>query len=183
MVEGKAALFSRRKPGTACAGKLPVALFIGRFQPLHKGHLFALKYISARSSRVYVVIGSAQEKGTEKNPFSAKKRSAMLKAVLKSAGLSGKCKVFLLSDIPEDEKWVAHLDARVPRYGVCYSNNALVLRLMRRAGKKTARVPLLAREKYSGTKVRERMRKGKEWKSRVPRAAGKIAERKIEPKF
>jgi len=174
MVGGKAALFSRRKPGTACAGKMPIALFVGRFQPLHKGHLFALKYIAARSARVYVVVGSAQEKGTMKNPFSAKKRVAMLKAVLKGANLSGKCKVFLLSDIPEDGKWVAHLDARVPRYDICFSNNALVLRLMRRAGKKTARVPLLARAKYSGTKVRERMREGKEWKTRVPRA---VAER------
>ena len=146
-----------------------VALFIGRFQPLHKGHLFALKHIAARSSRVYVVIGSAQEKKTEKNPFSARQRLAMMRAVLVKEKLAKKCKVYLLSDIPNDYEWVSYLDAHVPRYDVCYSNNALVLKLMRRSGKKVERVPLLARAKYRGKKIRERMRKGKEWKSRVPK--------------
>ena len=51
---------------------------------------------------------------------------------------------------------------------------------MRAAGKEVKRVPLLARKKYRGEKVRERMRKGKEWKSRVPKAVHeKIGLRKI----
>ena len=160
-----------------------VALFIGRFQPLHKGHLFALKHIAARSSRVYVVIGSAQEKKTEKNPFSARQRLAMMRAVLVKEKLAKKCKVYLLSDIPNDYEWVSYLDAHVPRYDVCYSNNALVLKLMRRSGKKVERVPLLARAKYRGKKIRERMRKGKEWKSRVPKVVHKKIAREIEPCF
>lgn len=149
------------------------ALFIGRFQPFHKGHLFALRYIAARSARVYIAIGSAQEKKTEKNPFSARERKEMMRAVLATEKLAKKCKLFLLPDIPDDGKWVAHLDARVPRYDACYSNNALVIRLMRAAGKEVARVPLLARKKYRGKLVRERMRAGKEWKSRVPEAVRK----------
>lgn len=151
----------------------PVALFVGRFQPLHKGHVSALKWIAARSSRIIIAIGSAQEKGTRNNPFSARRRLAMLRAVLASENLSRKCKVFLLRDIPDDKKWVAYLGARVPDYDVCYSNNALVLRLMRAAGKKTKRVPLVSRAKYRGEKIRERMRKGMEWKSRVPKAVRK----------
>jgi len=155
------------------------ALFIGRFQPLHNGHLFALRYIAKRSSRVYVAIGSAQEKGTEKNPFSARERREMLRAVLVKEKLSKKCKVFVLRDIPNDEKWVAYLDARVPRYDVCFSNNALVLKLMRAAGKEVKRVPLLARKKYRGELVRGRMRQGKEWGSRVPKpVSGKIKGKK-----
>jgi nicotinamide-nucleotide adenylyltransferase len=146
-----------------------VSLFIGRFQPLHNGHLFALKYIAKRSKKVFVVIGSSQEKKTEKNPFSARERMAMMKAVFVKEKLAGKCKVFLLSDIPNDFEWVSYLDAHVPRYDVCYSNNALVLKLMRRSGKKVERVPLLARAKYRGALVRERMRAGKEVGSRVPR--------------
>ena len=161
-----------------------IALFIGRFQPLHKGHLFALRYIAKQSSRGYVVIGSSQEKKTDKNPFSARERLAMMKAVLVKERLAKKCKVYLLSDIPNDYEWVSYLDAHVPRYDVCYSNNALVLKLMRRSGKKVERVPLLARAKYRGAKVRERMRAGKEWKSRVPRTmlkslAGMKAEKRM----
>ena len=145
------------------------ALFIGRFQPLHKGHLFALRWIAARSARVLVVVGSAQEKKTERNPFSARERLSMMRAVLVKERLSKKCKVFLLSDIPNDYEWVSYLDAHVPRYDVCYSNNALVLKLMRRSGKEVERVPLLERKKYRATAIRERMREKKEWKSRVPK--------------
>jgi len=140
---------------------------------LHKGHAFALRHIAARSARVFVVIGSAQEKGTRENPFSASQRRKMVEAVLASEKLSRKCKVFLLRDIPDDEKWVAHLGRQVPRYDVCYSNNALVLKLMRAAGKNVKRVPLLARRKYKATLIRERMMEGKEWKLRVPEAVGR----------
>jgi len=191
MVEGKTALFIGRRKPAGSARQKPTALFIGRFQPLHKGHLFALRYIAKRSARVLVVIGSSQEKGTRKNPFSARQRKKMLEAVIAAEKLSGKgkfqekfarsgaqtlhskCKVFMLRDIPEDGKWVAHLDARVPEYDVCYSNNALVLKLMRAAGKEVARVPMLSRAKYRGKLVRGRMRAGKEWQSRVPSAVGK----------
>jgi nicotinamide-nucleotide adenylyltransferase len=153
--------------------KLPVSLFIGRFQPLHKGHVFALRHIAARSARVLVVVGSAQEKNTRDNPYSAKQRELMLHAVLRKEGLARKCKIFLLRDIPDDEKWVAHVGRRVPHYDVCHSNNALVLRLMRAAGKKVARVPLLSRAKYRGEKIRRKMRAGKEWESRVPASVRK----------
>jgi nicotinamide-nucleotide adenylyltransferase len=150
-----------------------VALFIGRFQPFHKGHLAALKYISARSARVLVVIGSAQEKGTAQNPFSARERLAFVRAALAEAHLSRKCKPYLLPDIPNDYEWTMYLDARIPHYDICYSNNARVLKLMRRAGKEVARVPLVQRSRYSATKIRERMRAKKEWRSRVPPSVAK----------
>jgi nicotinamide-nucleotide adenylyltransferase len=158
--------------------KKEVALFIGRFQPFHKGHLAALRWICARSSRVLVVIGSAQEKGTKINPFSGKERRLHIKAALSEAGLAGKCRIYLLQDTPNDYEWVSYLDAHVPRYDVCCSNNALVLKLMRRSGKEVCRVPLVLRAKYSATKIRERIHGGKEWKSRVPKpVAKKLASR------
>ena len=165
-----------RKAGTN--GKLPAALFIGRFQPLHKGHLAALEWIGKHSRKVIVVIGSSQEKKTLKNPFSARERLSMMRAVLATGKLAQKCRVFMLQDIPNDYEWVSYLDAHVPEYDVCYSNNPLVLRLMRRSGKKVERVPLVARAKYRGEKVRERLREGKEWKSRVPKAAAALLAKK-----
>jgi nicotinamide-nucleotide adenylyltransferase len=147
--------------------KLPVALFIGRFQPFHKGHLFALGWIARRCRRVVVAIGSAQEKGTMKNPLSAQERKKIIRAGLSEANLLHKCDLCLVPDIPDNSRWVAHVDAHMPAYDVCFSNNALVLRLMRRAGKRTARVPFLRRSFYNATAIRERMREGKAWKGRV----------------
>ena len=175
MVAAKKALSIGRRTPSGGARQKPTALFIGRFQPLHKGHLFALKWIAGQSGRIFVVIGSAQEKKTEENPFSARERLAMMRAVLAKEKLAQKCKVFLLQDIPNDYEWVSYLGAHVPAYDVCYSNNPLVLKLMRRSGKKAMRVPLFARAKYRGATVREKMRAEKEWKSGVP----KIVQEKI----
>ena len=55
-------------------GKKPAALFIGRFQPFHKGHLSAVKWIAARSSKVIIAIGSAEKENEPKNTFSEKER-------------------------------------------------------------------------------------------------------------
>jgi nicotinamide-nucleotide adenylyltransferase len=43
------------------------ALFIGRFQPLHLGHLDALKQIS--KEEIIIGIGSSQYSGTKENPY------------------------------------------------------------------------------------------------------------------
>ena len=64
----------------------------------------------------------------------------------------------------------------VPGYDVVYSNNALVKRLMMRAGKRVKAVPFFRRAYYNATKIRQRMKKGVEWKDRVPRAV----ERRLE---
>ncbi|MCX6773243.1 MAG: nicotinamide-nucleotide adenylyltransferase [Candidatus Micrarchaeota archaeon] len=150
------------------AKKMPVALFIGRFQPFHKGHLSAVKWIAKKSSKVIVAIGSAQEKNTVKNPFSVRERVKMIKAQLSAAGLARKCVLASVTDIHSNELWVAHVDARVPRYDVVYSNNALVKKLMRRAGKTVRAVPFFKKEKFNATKIRTRMKKGARWQDRVP---------------
>ena len=45
------------------------ALFIGRFQPFHNGHLNVIKTLLENHKEVVVVIGSAQEENTAENPF------------------------------------------------------------------------------------------------------------------
>ena len=147
----------------------PVALFIGRFQPFHKGHLLALKWIAARNSKVIVAIGSAEKKNEPKNPFSEKERKRMIIAQLQAAGLSHKCALASVTDINDNEKWVAHVDKCVPAYGVVYSNNALVKRLMKEAGKKVRSVPFFRKETFNATKIRGRMKQGKAWHDRVPK--------------
>ena len=37
------------------------ALFIGRFQPFHKGHLAAIKWILKKEGKIFIVIGSNQQ--------------------------------------------------------------------------------------------------------------------------
>jgi nicotinamide-nucleotide adenylyltransferase len=148
--------------------KRPVALFIGRFQPFHMGHLSAVKWIAARSRKVIVAIGSAQYANQPQNPFSAKERARMIEGQLEAAGLGGKSAVVPVSDVNSDAKWAAHVDAHVPGYEVVYSNNALVKRLMKKAGKVVKAVPFFKKEKYNATKIRARMKRKIMWEDRVP---------------
>jgi nicotinamide-nucleotide adenylyltransferase len=148
---------------------MTTGLFLGRFQPFHRGHLFALKWIAARSGKVIVAVGSAQKSFEPKNPFTAKERLAMIRRELACEGLSGKCRLVAVTDVNDNERWVAHVDAAVPAYDVAYSNNALVIRLMGEAGKKVRRVPFFRRVLYDATKIRARMKKREKWQDRVPK--------------
>ena len=49
--------------------KHKVGLYVGRFQPFHNGHLSIVEESLAHCDRLILVIGSAQESGTERNPF------------------------------------------------------------------------------------------------------------------
>ena len=53
---------------------MATALYIGRFQPPHLGHISVIKEILKKYDSVIIGIGSAQEKGTYENPFSAAER-------------------------------------------------------------------------------------------------------------
>ncbi len=151
------------------AKKKPVALFIGRFQPFHRGHLSALQWIAARCSKVIVMVGSGQKSYEPENPFTSGERMKMIRAQLKANGLTEKCLVMQVNDVNDNEKWVGHVDANVPAYDAVYSNNPLVRRLMKRAGKKVLAAPFFRRALYDATKIRGRMREGREWEGRVPK--------------
>ena len=152
----------------------PVALFIGRFQPFHKGHLSAVKWIAARSSKVIIAIGSAEKENEPKNPFSERERTNMIRAQLRAASLSRKCILASVTDINDNEKWVAHVDKSVPAYDVAYSNNSLVKKLMKKAGKQALAVPFFRKDAFNATKIRGRMKKGAKWRDRVPKKVGEM---------
>lgn len=62
-----------------------LGLLVGRFQALHLGHERMIRDAIALCDRVAVFIGSSQESGTQKNPFSYETRERMLKTVFGDA--------------------------------------------------------------------------------------------------
>ena len=50
------------------------ALFIGRFQPFHNGHLKVVQEILKEFDEVIIGIGSSKYSGTLDNPFSGEER-------------------------------------------------------------------------------------------------------------
>lgn len=58
-----------------------VGLVVGRFNHFHKGHEFLVETGLKICDRVLVLVGSSQEQGTLRNPFSVSTRIEMIKEV------------------------------------------------------------------------------------------------------
>src|SRR6218665_1892 len=61
------------------------AIYIGRFQPVHNGQGLLRQRALASARQVIVVLGSAWQARSPKNPFTWQEREAMLRAVLPAA--------------------------------------------------------------------------------------------------
>lgn len=58
--------------------KYNVVVLIGRFQPVHNAHIELLRKASAMADTVVIVVGSAHQPRTFKNPFTSDERESML---------------------------------------------------------------------------------------------------------
>ena len=58
--------------------KYRCGLYIGRFQPIHIGHESIIRRMLLECDHVIIAIGSAQESGTQRNPFSAEQRMDLI---------------------------------------------------------------------------------------------------------
>lgn len=153
--------------------RLP-ALFIGRFQPFHKGHLNVVKQMLRRYPKIIMGIGSAQFAGVPKNPFHAAQRAQMIRKSLRAAHIPArKFTIVKIPDIHNDNRWVAHVEKLAPRFGDVWSGTQKVQKLFRKDGKHN-----VVRPKFnlsiSGTKIRALMKTKKKWQRLVPSAVAKI---------
>lgn len=62
--------------------KYDTVVLIGRFQPVHNAHVEILKRAVALANNIVIVVGSAYQPRTFKNPFSEIERESMLEAIL-----------------------------------------------------------------------------------------------------
>lgn len=151
--------------------KYKVALFIGRFQPFHNGHLYSLKKCFEIADSVFVGIGSSQESGTENNPWDFETRKKMVESLRGSS-----LKVEAIPDDKSDEVWVNGVEQRILNLSyrkeevVVVSNNEWVTGTLGKAGFPIYQTGLFNRDELEGVKIREMMRSGDEgWKLRVPK--------------
>lgn len=90
--------------------KYSVAIIIGRFQPLHIGHIELLRTAFSKADKVIIFIGSANSPRTIENPFTYDERFTLIKSILKDMEYSF-CKCFPLNDyIYDNEKWKKQID-------------------------------------------------------------------------
>ncbi len=149
------------------------SLVMGRFQPLHLGHMEVIRRVAAVSDHVTVGIGSAQYSHRPDNPFTAGERYLMIERALAAEGITN-CSVVPVEDLNRYSVWVSHVVSMCPPFRTVYSNNPLTRRLFEEAGYRVERSPLYNRRDYSGKEVRRRMASGGDWRSLVPDAVSEV---------
>ncbi|MGH7203564.1 MAG: adenylyltransferase/cytidyltransferase family protein [Candidatus Levyibacteriota bacterium] len=132
------------------------ALVIGRFQPLHRGHLHLFNHALAVSKEIIIGIGSANLRNRN-NPFSPEHRERMLRRALEAEGIGSRVhRIVRINDYEDDNMWVSEVLNRTGRnIGVVVGNNDWVNGIFEQTGYKTLEIPLLKRDILSGTKIRE----------------------------
>ncbi len=143
------------------------SLVIGRFQPLHRGHLEMIRQCAADSEHLTIGIGSAQYSHDPENPFTAGERYEMISETMREEGVGNFC-IVPVEDLNRYSVWVAHVVSMSPPFSAIYSNNPFTRRLFQEAGFDVKDSPLYNRAVYSGTEVRRRMLADEDWRSLVP---------------
>lgn len=150
-------------------------LFVGRFQPVHNGHIKALEFVFSQVDEVIIGIGSAQASHTLKNPFTTSERMEMLIRALNEAGLTDKRYYLIpLPDINFNAIWATYVVSMVPRFDVVFTGNSLVAQLFREKGYEVIVQPMFRKDILSATEIRRRMIEGEPWEELVPRSVAEF---------
>jgi nicotinamide-nucleotide adenylyltransferase len=149
------------------------ALFLGRFQPFHNGHLHVITEIAKEAEYVVIAMGSAQHSHSKRNPFTSGERYEMIARTLKANGVQN-YHIVLLEDINRYPLWVAHVVSHSPKFDLVYAHNPLSLRLFREAGYEVVELELHEPKRFSATEVRRRIREGEDWRELVPSEVAEV---------
>lgn len=150
-------------------------LVIGRFQPLHKGHLEAIREALDACDDLVVVIGSAELSHTPDNPFTAGERYQMF---LSAFPVKERTRMHIVPvrDVNRYAAWVSHVESYVPPFDIIFSNNDLTRSLFSEAGYVARRTKAYNPRSYSGTEIRRRIASGEKWEHLVPAPVASIIE-------
>lgn len=149
---------------------MKTALFVGRFQPFHRGHLAVIHVLQSQGYEVLIGVGSSEKQREESNPWSFEERKLMI-----ASCFSGK--IVAISDISEDSKWVRHVQDTVgENIDLVCTGNDNVAALFMKAGYLVLRPEMVSYEGHpiTASRIRELMRQDKPWERLVPQESLEI---------
>jgi nicotinamide-nucleotide adenylyltransferase len=147
------------------------ALYIGRFQPFHKGHLDVVKFIADAPDieKIIIAIGSSQFNYQEKspkwpranNPFTYEERKEMIEKSLEGE-ITKPYEIFALPDYFNYPKWYQHILDNMPQFGCLYTTDKKEKEFFEEKGHEVRAFPL--KYNYHAQLLRERMYKGQSYR-------------------
>lgn len=153
------------------------ALFVGRFEPFHLGHLKVIKWILKKYDKLFIAIGSSQESNTSKNPFTLEERKKMIDNSLKSEGIEKKkYEIFGIPDVYDDNAWVKSILKKV-KFDVLFTMNPWTKRCFDAFNIPVKEHPMFY--DISASKIRKMIKNNEDWQKLVPKEVQKIIKKLI----
>ena len=151
-------------------------LFIGRFQPFHKGHLATIKFALGRVDQLVIAVGSAQKSHEPRNPFTAGERIRMIKESLDEDSEADIRRILIIPvpDIDVHSLWTHQVDMLVPKYDVVFANDLFTVMLFRERRVRVIEAPLYRRDEMAATQIRRKMVAEGPWENLVPTPVIKV---------
>ncbi len=138
-------------------------MYIGRFQPFHKGHHHVISSLK-NDNDLTVGIGSSERHHEDKNPLNFFERYRILKNCFPEID------IISVPDHPSDRIWTEQVLENIEPNRVV-SGEEITRKCFRKAGIPVEHPNYLDRKRFRGTRIREKIRKGDEWKELVPKCS------------
>ena len=91
-------------------------IFIGRFQPVHEGHMHAIGIAASQVDKLYILIGSSNQCRSIRNPWTYQERAQMLRTKLFAAGIRN-CEIIPLNDYRySNTQWMSDVRATAEHF-------------------------------------------------------------------
>ncbi|MBJ24328.1 MAG: hypothetical protein CMB64_06630 [Euryarchaeota archaeon] len=88
----------------------PSTVVLGRFQPLHRGHIALIEwaYENKSTERIRIAIGSSNRLASPENPWSWEERKEMIETWKQNSHPEWELEIVAIPDINDPPKWVDH---------------------------------------------------------------------------
>jgi len=146
------------------------SLVLGRFQPLHLGHVKMVEYAADKSTFITVGVGSCNCSETADNPFTASEREWMLR---ESLDLKIPYELKRIPDFGDNGRWISWIMENIG-FDVFMTNSSAERRIFEDADLKVESIPFFNREVYWATEVRRRILEDEDWASLLPQGTVRV---------
>ncbi len=139
-------------------------LYIGRFQPFHKGHTDAIHQIFEKYDhqirKLYIGIGSAEDNFLPKNPLTASERFQIIESALEELKIPAeKWAIVPIRNINLYSLWTQHVQQYLPPIDVVASGSSIVQMLFRQE-ENVEIFPIEKRTNLCASDIRKKLLKG-----------------------
>ena len=103
-------------------------VYIGRFQPVHNAHIEIIRRATHMARQVVIIVGSANQPRTYKNPFTSAERQCMIVDALRGIG-DKDCSIRIehnTDTIYNDQAWAIRVQGLVAKHNLGMSKTAII---------------------------------------------------------